>query len=101
MTTKALFCACLPLLAAPLLPAQNFSFTTLAGSAGNGSADGFAASARFNSPTSAVVDAATNIYVADFANDTIRKITPSGIVTTLAGVEGAAASAHGTCSASR
>src|SRR5258708_7042674 len=101
MTTKALFCACLPLLAAPLLHAQNFTFTTLAGSAGNGSADGFATSARFNSPTSAVVDAATNIYVADFANNTIRKITSSGIVSTLAGLEGMADSTDGTGGAAR
>src|SRR5260221_570822 len=95
------FCACVALLAAPRLTAQTYTFTTLAGSAGDGSADGFAISARFNSPSGAAVDAATNVYVADYANNTIRKITPSGIVTTLAGLEGAPGHTDGTGTAAR
>ncbi|MBC3876792.1 hypothetical protein H8K38_03105 [Undibacterium sp. FT79W] len=47
--------------------------------------DGQGAAASFSDPSGITVDLAGNIYVADFANHTIRKITPSGFVTTLAG----------------
>jgi sugar lactone lactonase YvrE len=59
--------------------------TTFAGTGGTGSDNGPAASATFNSPTGVAIDAAGNFYVADFGNKMIRKITPSGIVSTLAG----------------
>jgi hypothetical protein len=63
--------------------------TTFAGKAGAvGSADGTGAAARFFSPTDVAVDGAGNVYVADWGNDTIRKITPAGAVSTLAGVPG-------------
>src|SRR5215471_13159224 len=68
--------------------AQPFTFTTFAGTAGYGSQDGLASSARFNNPASVAVDTLSNIYVADFANSTIRKITPGGVVSTLAGQPG-------------
>ena len=63
--------------------------TTFAGQMGNGGhADGPAASAKFKFPTGLAVDSAGNVYVADIGNHVVRKITPDGIVSTLAGVPG-------------
>ena len=59
--------------------------TTLAGSGSPGSADGAGTSASFRGPNGLAVDSSGNVYVADRDNNTIRKITSSGIVTTLAG----------------
>lgn len=60
--------------------------TTLAGTAGStGDDDGTGAAARFDTPRSVAVDKAGNVYVADEGNHLIRKITPAGKVTTLAG----------------
>lgn len=69
--------------------AQEYTFTTLAGLAGNyGSADGTGRAARFYWPRGVAVDSADNVYVADTFNSTIRKVTPAGMVTTLAGLAG-------------
>jgi hypothetical protein len=74
--------------------------TTLAGSSGTrGSVDGTGAAARFNTPVGVAVDGNGNVYVSDEANETIRKITSAGVVTTLAGTAGAGGSANGTGSA--
>jgi sugar lactone lactonase YvrE len=63
--------------------------TTLAGSAGIvGANDGTGINALFNQPYDIAVDGAGNVYVADTANATIRRITPAGAVTTVAGVAG-------------
>ena len=70
--------------------------STLAGTAGvSGSADGVGAAARFNQPTGVSIDNGGNLYVADAGNGTIRKITPSGVVTTLVGTAGVYGSADG------
>jgi sugar lactone lactonase YvrE len=60
--------------------------STIAGKRGvSGSADGLDTAARFNLPESVAVDASGNIYVADNGNNEIRKVTPAGLVSTLAG----------------
>jgi sugar lactone lactonase YvrE len=64
--------------------------TTLAGGESYGSADGAGAEARFKNPRGLAIDRAGNILVGDADNDTIRKISPAGVVTTLAGT-----AAHG------
>ena len=70
--------------------------TTLAGTAGAGGAtNGTGAAARFNLPTGIVTDVSGNVYVTDAGNNTIRKITASGVATTLAGTAGATGSTDG------
>jgi subtilisin family serine protease len=76
--------------------------STLAGSAGiTGSTDGIGSAARFHFPRGGAVDSANNFYFADQNNHTIRKVTPGGMVSTLAGLAGTAGSANGTRSAAR
>lgn len=71
--------------------------TTFAGNSGQpGSSDGSGSGALFLYPYAVAVDAAGNVYVADSGNQNIRKITPGGVVTTLAGTAGVAGSADGT-----
>jgi sugar lactone lactonase YvrE len=76
------------------------SVTTWAG-IGPGSNDGFKSSARFWSPQAVAVDAAENVYVADTNNRTVRKITPDGTVTTIAGKAGEMAYVDGSASEAR
>jgi NHL repeat len=76
--------------------------TTLAGTAGvTGGADGSGPAASFNFPSDVATDSAGNVYVADTGNSTIRKITPSGVVITFAGMAGAVGSDDGTGAAAR
>jgi len=51
----------------------------------SGSADGPGPDARFFIPLDIAVDGSDNLFIADFGNNSIRKITPEGIVSTLAG----------------
>jgi len=76
--------------------------STLAGTAGQkGSVDGIGAAARFRSPAGLALDAAGTLYVADAGNHTIRKISPAGIVTTLAGTAGSKGNADGNAATAR
>ncbi len=88
--------ACAVALALPRPSAAAEAVTTLAGSVlTSGSVDGPAASALFGDPTGLAMDAAGNIYIADNANNTIRKLSADGQVTTIAGLAGVAGSADG------
>jgi sugar lactone lactonase YvrE len=87
----------------------NWTVWTLAGLGGSpGSLDGLGSAARFYRPNGIAVDSAGNLYVADTGNATIRMISPSWVggqtqwlVTTIAGLAGAAGSADGTNGAAR
>ncbi|SFQ49374.1 NHL repeat-containing protein [Hymenobacter arizonensis] len=70
--------------------------TTLAGALGQkGQADGLGATARFAHPEGLALDAQGNVYVADAGNHTLRKVTPAGLVSTVAGQAGRAGRVDG------
>ena len=75
--------------------------TTIAGTGIIGSADGPGLDAQFNDPNGIAIDSQGNVYVADLLNHEIRKITPSGVVTTLAGTLASNNYKDGTGSAAR
>jgi serine/threonine protein kinase, bacterial len=66
-------------------PSSSSSQPNLAGSGVNGSSNGQGSSASFNEPSGVAVDSSGYVYVADTGNHLIRKISPSGMVSTLAG----------------
>ena len=74
--------------------------STLAGSGAAGAIDSVGVYASFNGPAGLAVDGYGNVYVADTNNNEIRKITPSGVVTTIAGT-GAQGSQNGIATAHR
>jgi len=85
---------------ASALRAEDYALTTFAGTAlVAGSANG--RPGTFNSPSGVAIDAAKNLYVSDTVNNTIRKISPGGEVSTLAGAAGFFGSTNGTGSAAR
>lgn len=75
--------------------------STLAGNGKQGSSDGTGTAAQFNEPRGVAVDSAGNVYVADYQNSLIRKITAAGVVTTLAGAARQEGSTDGTGTAAR
>jgi len=76
--------------------------STFAGrTGGSGTNNGTGSAARFFSPNNVAADSSNNLYVADEGNQTIRKITPAGVVTTFAGLAGVPGSVNGTGSAAR
>ena len=95
--------------AATLAVSVPYVFSTVAGTAGqSGSADAVGADARFNFstphvsvPSGVAVDAAGNVYLADTANNIIRKILPDGTVTTFAGTAGQTGSTDAVGAAAR
>ena len=68
--------------------------TTIAGNGQTGAQNGLGTQASFNDPAGICLDASGNLYVADANNNLIRKITPAGIVTTVAGVLSKSALGH-------
>ncbi len=81
-------------------PTAQWTFTTIAGVATAGAADGSAGSAQFHGPNAAAVDSSGNVYIADTQNHTIRKIS-SGVVTTIAGTAGQSGTADGNGASAR
>jgi hypothetical protein len=78
----------------------NWVATTIAGFSGNmGTNDGSGTVAMFNFPNAIAVDTATNLYITDQANHTIRKMVPNGngwLVSTIAGTPGQLGTNDGT-----
>lgn len=62
-----------------------YNVTTIAGGGTAGGTDANGTAARFNSPMAVTVSSNGTLYIADTGNNTIRKVTPSKDVTTIAG----------------
>ena len=68
-----------------MLPVAGVVVTTITGSQTSGNIDGTGTAAQFSAPQGIAVGPSGVLYVADSSNNQIRKITPAGKVTTLAG----------------
>ncbi len=78
--------------------AASGAVTTIAGNGAPryfGGDNGPAVMARLSSPAAVAVDSQGNSYIADTANHRIRKITPTGIISTIAGTSDAGAKGDG------
>src|SRR5258705_8074912 len=64
---------------------NNIVVQTFAGSGFSGYVDGQGTQTMFNNPMAIVADSSSNLFVLDYANSRIRKITPDGTVSTFAG----------------
>jgi hypothetical protein len=94
---RHLLACCALILSVAAARAQSLQITTLAGDPyTRGSSDGTGMAAEFSDPQGVAVDSAGNIYVVDTYNCTVRKVTPAGVVTTLAGTPGVVGSTDGT-----
>lgn len=83
-------------------PVQTAALSVFAGDpTADGTMDGTGAAARFNNPHGLAIDSSGNVYVADRGNYVIRKITPEGVVTTLAGGAGQSRFADGAAANAR
>ncbi|MBL9136272.1 MAG: hypothetical protein JNK85_10405 [Verrucomicrobiales bacterium] len=81
-------------------PTNEVLVTTLAGSGSAGFSDGQGQEARFDSPNAGFADTAGRSYLADTRNHRIRRVTPQGVVTTVAG-SGVAGYSDGPAASSR
>lgn len=76
--------------------AQSLTITTLAGSTtGGGWIDAQGTAARFSDPAGIALEASGSLLIADTGNHVIRRLTPAGVVTTVAGTPGVAGHADG------
>ncbi len=66
-----------------------------------GASDGDRATARFTRPSGVAIDSAGNLYVTDASDCTVRRVATNGVVSTLAGLAGAAGYQDGTGAAAR
>ncbi|MHB8522975.1 MAG: NHL repeat-containing protein [Limisphaerales bacterium] len=94
-TIRAWIALGLVLAAVPTVRSQSLTISTLAGQGQFGSFDATGTNAQFSGPTGVTADSAGNVYVGDTGNNTIRKITPARVVSTLAGQPGVRGSADG------
>ena len=83
-----------------LLKGEDYAITNFAGG-GSLAGGGDGTPGAFNNPYSIAIDTAKNLYIADTLSNTIRKITPAGVVSTLAGTAGVFGTTDGTGSAAR
>jgi M6 family metalloprotease-like protein len=78
------------------LTVSEFGVQTVVGQPGvRGNANGVGALAQLSYPMGIAVDRAGNLYIADTGNHVIRKVSPTGLVSTLAGLAGVAGTADG------
>jgi hypothetical protein len=75
------------------------NFVGLAGT--SGTANGTGTTARFNAPSGVTLDTNGNLFVTDQTSHTLRRVTPAGIVTTLAGLAGTSGTNNGTNATAR